>query len=328
MYMGTPEFAVPALDALHEISRPDSARPDPPCELVAAVTQPDRPRGRGHKLAPSPVKARATELGIPVLQPDAVRSAEDGADNDPAWAAALADARPDLIVVCAYGKILPKATLTAPRLGCVNIHASLLPKYRGAAPVHRAVEAGEDMTGVTLMWMSEGLDEGDMIASRGMPLGDMNSGEATDALALLGAELFTETLPRILAGTAERTPQDSGRATYAPPVERAEGHIDFSAPAEAVVRKVRAMTPSPGAYAYLVGSDDGQRNGRPDDGQGVKIRILAARTAPPGTAGPLVVTAGDGAAVEITRLQSPAGRPMDAADWLRGHHIDEGAVFR
>jgi methionyl-tRNA formyltransferase len=310
--MGTPDFAVPALDALRESG----------VDLVCVVTRPDRPRGRGHKTVSTPVKARAESLGLPVIQPESL--ARDGE-----WGAALAKARPDLIVVCAYGKILPKDTLDFPKLGCVNIHASLLPKYRGSAPVHRAVEAGESESGVTLMYMSEGMDEGDMIASRSIPIAGMNSGEATEALAELGAGLLLDELPAIVGETARREPQDGGEATYAPPVRREEGHIDFTRAPEAVVRKVLAMTPSPGAYAFLGGD---------------KIKVWEARV--PGEAadvsatrderlpgevtranGVVTVAAGQRGVVDIMRLQSPGGKQMSAADWLRGHSIGAGVAF-
>jgi methionyl-tRNA formyltransferase len=316
MYMGTPDFAVPALDALHESEH----------DLVSVVTQPDRPRGRGRRTAPTPVKARAEELGIPVIQPESLRGDESGA----AWRAALEKARPDLIVVCAYGKILPKDTLEFPRLGCVNIHASLLPEYRGAAPVHRAIEAGESRSGVTLMYMSEGMDEGDMIASRAVPIEGMDSGEASEVLAKLGANLLLDELSNIVSGAARREPQDGEKATYAPPVRREEGHIDFSRAPDEIVRKVLAMTPSPGAYAFL--GDD-------------KIRVWSARASQdavdsrsgddalrPGRVmlakGDVIrIASGHGGSVEIERLQSPGGKPMNSADWLRGHSIEVGVAF-
>jgi methionyl-tRNA formyltransferase len=307
MYMGTPDFAVPALDALRE------SGVDPVC----VATRPDRPSGRGHRIVPAPVKARAEALGLPVVQPESL-------SRDGEWGAALEKACPDLIVVCAYGKILPKDTLDFPRLGCVNIHASLLPKYRGSAPIHRAVAAGERESGVTLMYMSEGMDEGDMIAARSIPIAGMNSGEVTVALAKLGAGLLLDELPAILGGAARREPQSDGEATYAPPVRREEGHIDFGGAPDAVVRQVLAMTPSPGAYAFLGGD---------------KIKVWEARVSPdesggrggPGavlcTRGVVTVATGERGAVDIVRLQSPGGKAMGAADWLRGHGLEQGAAF-
>jgi methionyl-tRNA formyltransferase len=315
-YMGTPDFAVPALVALHASRH----------EIVFAVTQPDRPRGRGHKLTPSPVKQRAGKLGIKVLQPETLKGGAGFEDS-------LNEARPDLIVVCAYGKILPKGSLDFPRLGCVNIHASLLPEYRGAAPVHRAVEAGERETGVTLMYMSEGLDEGDMIARRSLLIEGMNTGEATDALAVIGAELLMDELPAIIGGTARREPQNGALATYAPPVEKAEGHVDFSVSPDAVLRKILAMTPFPGAYAYL-------------GGEKIKLieavkctetpEVSEAQEAPDGAAvsggiagtdgGVIKVRTGDGL-IGITKLQAPGGKPMKVSDYLRGRRPGIGAKF-
>jgi methionyl-tRNA formyltransferase len=231
-----------------------------------------------------------------------------------------------LIVVCAYGKILPKETLGVPRLGCVNIHASLLPKYRGAAPVHRAVEAGEIESGVTLIYMSEGMDEGDIIASRSISIKGMTSGEATGSLAQLGAELLSDELSTIIGGTARRVPQDDAEATYAPPVLREEGSIDFSGAPDGIVRKILAMTPSPGAYAFLgvekikvigaCASLDTFGNKAPRPGEVVSV-----------SGGVIRIASGKGGSVEITRLQSPGGKPMSSAEWLRGHALEPGALF-
>jgi methionyl-tRNA formyltransferase len=256
------------------------------------------------------------------LQPESLR-------DSIAWNEALAKAAPDLIVVCAYGKILPKETLETPRLGCVNIHASLLPKYRGAAPIHRAVEAGEPETGVTLMFMSEGLDEGDMIAARSMPIEGMNAGEVTEALAKIGAELLADELPAIIEGVAVRTPQDANGATYAPPVQKEEGRINFSADAKTVCRKILAMTPSPGAYAFL--GDDKTKLIRAEASS--RQESAGSRDIVPGTVlntdgGTVNVASGHSGIVAIERLQSPGGKPMDSADWLRGHKIENGAIFR
>ncbi|MDR0817244.1 MAG: methionyl-tRNA formyltransferase [Clostridiales Family XIII bacterium] len=305
IYMGTPDFAVPALSLLFEAGY----------DITYVVTQPDRPRGRGHKLAPSPVKSKALELGLKVLQPERIRGDDD-------FVAALREASPDLIVVAAYGKILTKEVLDIPQLGCVNIHASLLPKYRGAAPVHRAIEAGEEETGVTLMYMSEGLDEGDMIASSSISVGAMNSGQVTDRLAQAGAELLISRMDLILSGRAHRTPQDDASSTYARPVSKDEGHIDFSDSARAVVRKVRAMTPQPGAFAYLGGE---------------KVRIIEAECAgsneetktdagmddAPGTiengeTDGVLVSTGKGLVVFKT-IQMPGKKPVKVKDYLRGN---------
>jgi methionyl-tRNA formyltransferase len=312
MYMGTPEFAVPALSVLEARGY----------DIVSVVTQPDRPRGRGHKLTPSPVKTKAEELGLPVLQPESLR-------NNTAWDEALAKAAPDLIVVCAYGKILPKETLETPHFGCVNIHASLLPKYRGAAPIHRAVEAGDSNTGITLMFMSEGLDEGDMIAAKPMSIEGMNSGEVTGALATIGAELLVDELPAIIGGTAIRTPQAAGEATYAPPVQKEEGRINFDADAKAVCRKILAMTPSPGAYAFLGDEKTklirAKASARPES---AGLRDIVPGMVLSTDGGTINVASGRSGIVAIEKLQSPGGKPMGSADWLRGHKIENDAMFK
>jgi methionyl-tRNA formyltransferase len=299
VYMGTPDFAVPALTLLFESG----------FEIPYVVTQPDRPRGRGHKLAPSPVKRRALELGLAVLQPETLRGNE-------AFADALRSAAPDLIVVAAYGKILPKEVLEITPLGCVNIHASLLPKYRGAAPIHRAIEAGEQETGVTLMYMSEGLDEGDMIAGSRISIGSLNTGQVTAQLAQTGAALLLSRLDEIAGGSVHPIPQDHASATYAHPVAKEEGHIDFSASADDVVRKVRAMNPQPGAYANLGGD---------------KVRIIEAEAeteasgGPAGVPGTITATVPDGVSVHtgdgqvlFTVIQMPGKKPVKVKDYLRG----------
>jgi methionyl-tRNA formyltransferase len=270
----------------------------------------------------TPVRERAEEFGLTVVQPESL-------DSDGDWGATLANARPDLIVVCAYGKILPKDTLDFPRLGCVNIHASVLPKYRGSAPVHRAVEAGENRSGVTLMYMSEGMDEGDRVSSRTIPISGMNSGEVSDALAKLGARLLIDELPSIIGATARREPQNDREATYAPPVRREEGHIDFTRSPEAVVRKVLAMTPSPGAYAFLGEDKIKVWEARvPEEPMDEPVANGEARPGKVTTAtGVVRVATGEGGDVEIVRIQSPGGRPMNVTDWLRGHSIERGAAF-
>jgi methionyl-tRNA formyltransferase len=228
---------------------------------------------------------------------------------------------PDLIVVAAYGKILPREILEIPRLGCVNIHASLLPKYRGAAPIHRAVESGERVTGVTLMYMTESLDAGDMIACATVDIEGVNTGRAHDLLSALGARLLTDTLPAIIAGTAERRPQDHAAATYAPMVSKAEGHIDFALPVRVVENKIRAMNPYPGAYAFL---------------DGTQIKIVEAHIGEGTASSPGVITevsekgiavsAKDGIIV-LDVIQAPGKRPLAVSEYLRGNAVDAGSNF-
>jgi len=304
--MGTPEFAVPALNALCGSVH----------DVALVVTAPDRPRNRGHKLTPTPVKVTAVQMGIPVIQPDNVK-------NDKAFFDAISTAAPDLIIVVAYGKILPVEILDIPQYGCVNIHASLLPKYRGAAPIHRAVEAGEESTGITLMYMSEGMDEGDIIATKSLDVRGMNSGRVTELLSHSGADLLMKTLPAIAAGTAHRIPQEKASSSYAPPVTKEDGKIDFTADQMTIVRKIRAMTPSPGAYCFI--NDN-------------KMRVIEAieKQADETTSGRLspgdiiaisndgiaVKTGGDGS-VLITSIQMPGKKQTPVADYLRGNTIDE-----
>jgi methionyl-tRNA formyltransferase len=230
--MGTPEFAVPCLEKLIL---------SPLTEVVAVVTQPDRPKGRGHKLLFTPVKEFAVQSHIPVLQPEKIK-----ADAAIAELTALA---PDLIIVVAFGQFLPQILLNLPRLGCVNVHASLLPKYRGAAPIHWAIMNGETQTGVTTMYMDKGMDTGDMIFTAVTAITpDMVTGELHDKLMQQGAELLIATVEHLAKGTAPRRPQDSAEATYAPLLQRSIERIDWSQSAQDIHNKVRGLNPWPGAF--------------------------------------------------------------------------------
>ena len=315
IFFGTPDFAVPALEAL-------AASPYRP---MLAVTRPDRPRGRGHKLTPCPVKSRALELGIEVAEPERLRGNADFTERVKTMA-------PDLIVVAAYGNILPNEVLDTPARGCVNIHASLLPKYRGAAPVHRAVQAGEKETGVSLMYMSAGLDEGDVIAASALDIGDMDTGRLQEELARLGASLLMEYMPLIKEGKAPGTPQDHSAATYARMVTKEEGHIDFSAGTDEVLNLIRAMTPIPGAYAIKEGQSWKIRRARAAAAEELSaLSVDGDRRPKPGdimkasSEGIMAITA-DGAVV-IQEIQTPGKRPMDVSDYLRGHGIDKTEGF-
>ncbi|MDR2157110.1 MAG: methionyl-tRNA formyltransferase [Clostridiales Family XIII bacterium] len=305
VYMGTPDFATPALVALNRAG----------WTVALAVTQPDRRSGRGRHVAFTPVKRCASALGIPVAQPDRIKGNAEFVNR-------MIDIAPDLIVVAAYGKILPREILEIPSMGCVNIHASLLPKYRGAAPIHRAVEAGERVTGVTLMYMAEDLDAGDVIASAAVDITGMNTGRVHDLLASLGADLLMDTLPAIIAGTAIGKPQDHAAATYASMVRKEEGHIDFAESADAVERKIRAMNPFPGAYAFLGGT---------------RIKIMAAHVGTGGFSAPGTVLEASGAGIAVSAkdgvvvldvLQAPGKKPLAASEYLKGACIDTTDVFR
>lgn len=305
VYMGTPDFAVQPLKRLIEEG----------FEIPLVVSQPDRPRDRGKKVQPTPVKTLAKEHGIPVFQP------EKAADNDELLHL-LKGISPDLIVVAAYGRLLPEELLEIPPLGCVNIHASLLPKFRGAAPIQRVILSGDEETGVTLMYMSKGMDEGDMIAKRITTIDKKTSGQLFSELSELGSELLIDTLPSIKEGTAPRLPQDENLATYAGKITKEDGRIDFNCEALYIERVVRAMNPRPGARALI----------------GDKVmKVLSAdvinadNTICPGTIkevsnrGILAAT-GDGD-ILFTRIQMPGKQAMDVADYIKGNKIEIGTIL-
>ncbi|WP_407275671.1 methionyl-tRNA formyltransferase [Halothiobacillus sp. DCM-1] len=296
IYAGTPSFAVPALDAL-------AVRAD--VEIVAVYTQPDRPAGRGQRLTPSPVKERALALGLPVRQPETLKAAEAQAE--------LAQCAADLMVVAAYGLILPQAVLDAPCLGCVNIHASLLPRWRGAAPIARAIEAGDAQTGITIMKMAAGLDTGDMLLTRSMPIQpDDTAASLHDRLAVQGAEALCAALPGIRDGSLVGVPQDDALATYAAKLTKAEARIDWRESAALIVRRVRAFNPAPVAFMQW---------------QGEPIKVWQAEEADarpgarPGTVvavdkrGFVVATAEGG--VRVLVCQKAGGKRIAAADFAR-----------
>lgn len=234
VFMGTPDFSVPALKALLNTSSSDGWR------VVAVVTQPDRPSGRGKKLTPPPVKMVAEAAGLSVLQPEKLRRSA---------AEELATYQPDLVVVAAFGQILRKRVLNMPPYGCINIHASLLPRWRGAAPVAAAIKAGDTVTGVTLMHMGPGLDTGPTIAKRAVPITPQHTGGSlTDELAQVGADLLVDTLPAWLAGDIEPEPQTESMATFAPLLKKEDGNIDWSEPAVVIERMVRAFDPWPATF--------------------------------------------------------------------------------
>jgi methionyl-tRNA formyltransferase len=302
LFFGSPAFAVPSLDALRAIA-----------DVVGVVCQPDKPAGRGLALASPAVKVRAIEIGATVVQPTKLRTGEFGQ-----WARAQ---NADVALVVAYGRILPKDVLDAPRLGCVNVHASLLPKYRGAAPITWAIVRGETETGVTLMKLDEGMDTGPTFARVATPIGpDETAGDLSTRLARLGADAVIEGLPRFVAGACHLEPQDEARATTAPILEKQHGQVDWKGAAQTVHDHVRGMSPWPGAFSLLrertvkihatrVIERDGAR-GRPGE------VVLADKSR-------VLVACGEGT-VEIVTVQPEGKRAMHASAWAMGRGIVEG----
>jgi methionyl-tRNA formyltransferase len=306
VFFGTPEFAVPTLDALLQTRH----------TVAGVVTQPDRPRGRGQRLADAPVKERATAANLPILQPERLK--------DPAFLSALAGWRADLGVVAAYGKILNDAVLAAPRLGLLNVHASILPRYRGAAPVHRAVMAGDAETGVTIMRVVKALDAGPMMAVARRRIGpDETSEDVEKDLAALGARLLVDTLDAVAEGRASETPQDDSAASYAHRLTKADGIVDWTQPAIRVHNVIRGLHPWPHAYTFL------------HDRRFILLRssISGAQDGdgPPGTVveahgDNLTVVTGDGR-LHVLEIQAEGKRPMSPREFLAGHPLPTGDRF-
>ena len=303
LFMGTPEIAATALRTLLDAG----------CNVVGAVTGQDKPRGRGHQLSPTAVKALALERGVPVYTPTTLR--------DDSFLALLEELSPDLIVVVAYGKILPKAVLDYPPLGCINLHVSLLPKYRGAAPMQRVVMDGETETGVTIMYMAEGLDTGDIILQERFPIPEDGDFEYVhDTSATVGSRLLLEVIPMLAEGHAPRTPQDDALATYAAKIEREEAHITFDAPAASVGAKVRGLTPIPMAYARHNGKLLKLYRPTVVSGKGVPGTVIALSDKGDGA---ITVACLEGALSFAGVVPEGKGK-MSAADFIRGRKIQIG----
>lgn len=307
-FAGTPEFALPALDALASSTH----------QLVGVLTQPDRPAGRGRALRASAIKLRALELGVPVAQPERLASEADRA--------ALAQWQPELLVVVAYGLILPPAVLGLPRLGCLNIHASLLPRWRGAAPIQRAILAGDTESGVTIMQMDAGLDTGPILAQRPVPIGpSMTSAALHDVLAQKGAELLLEVIAALERGTAVPRAQGADGVSYAHKLEKREALIDWTGSAQSIARQVRGCNAWPTAETLLAGKQ--LKIWQADALETRQADALATPTdAKPGTvlgldAGRLLVACGEGV-LAIERLQSAGRRAISAAEFAHGHALD------
>lgn len=299
VFMGSPEFAVPCLDALLATE-----------EVVAVVTQPDKPVGRGLAVQPPPVKVRAEAAGVPVMQPTSVRK--------PPFADELRALAPDVCVVVAYGKILPPDVLATPRFGCLNVHASLLPKYRGAAPIQWAIIRGERETGVTLMQMDAGMDTGDMLGKRTLAIDEwVTAGQLHTRLAPLGAELLVEGLAKLKAGTLERHEQNDAEATMAPMLTKETGRVDFAAGARAVRDLVRGCDPWPTAYTLLGGEPLKLFRAKIVSGRGTPGLVLGADR------DGLIVGCGDDA-VAFAELQLPGKKRMSATALLSGRPMPAG----
>lgn len=295
LFMGTPDFALVSCKAVYEHFN-----------LVGVVTQPDRPKGRGGKMAAPPVKEFALGHNIPCWQPTVLK--------DGSFQTVLDEAKPDIIVVAAYGRILPTYILNYPRYGCINVHGSLLPKYRGAAPIQRAVINGEKETGVTIMRMAEGMDTGDMILCRSTPISEKDTaGTLFDRLALIGADALIDAINEIVAGTAVYTPQDDALATHAPMIEKSEGALDFNRPARELKNLIMGLNPAPGAFVEI-------------DDYRIKIHeaVLGGKTN--GAVGSIVcvstegigIACGDGNTLILTMVQKQGKNKTDAYSYACG----------
>ncbi len=301
VFMGTPAFAVSTLRTVLTSG----------VNLVGVYTQPDRPKGRGNVLTPPPVKVLAQEHGIPVFQPFKLR--------EPAAVEELRRLAPDLVVVVAFGQILPKSVLEIPRHGCINVHASLLPKYRGASPINKAIMDGESVTGITTMLMDVGLDTGPMLVKKSIPIGEEETaGELHDRLALLGAETMAETLDRLFAGTLAPQPQDDALSTYAPMLKKEDGRIDWSRPAREIHNQVRGLDPWPGAYTFLRGETLKIARTAVENGEGAPGTVVAV-----GADG-VRIACGQGV-LRVGELQLPGKKRLAAGEFLKGRALAPGA---
>ncbi len=305
-FMGTPEFAVTVLEGLLNTKH----------EVGLVATQPDKAKNRGKKIQYTPVKEKALEHNIKVLQPEKVRGNEEFLEE-------LKDYRPDIIVVAAYGQILPKEVLELPKYGCVNVHASLLPRLRGAAPIQRAIIEGDEETGVTIMQMSEGLDTGDMLAKESIKIGTMNYSMLHDALAEIGARLMVHTLDLIEEGKISPEPQDDSKSSYAKMVFKQEGKIDFTRQPEAVERLIRGFDPWPGAFCEyedmvmkLWKAQPLCENTGKEPGTIIEVSVRGIK-----------IACGDGTLL-VSEIQIPGKKRVAVSEYLKGNQIKEGIILK
>ncbi len=306
LFMGTPDFAVPCLKELINSNY----------EIATVITQPDRPKGRGQKLMPPPVKEEAVKHNIEVLQPERIR--------DTQFIKQISELNPDIIVVVAFGQILPKAILDIPKYGCINVHASLLPRYRGAAPINWCIINGEKTTGITTMYMDEGLDTGDIILKREIPiLNSENAQQLHDKLSILGATLLVETIDQLIKGTSVRISQDHNQSTYAPMLSKTLGKIDWGMNSLSIKNLIRGVTPWPGAYTSYLNKtvkifsaealDDETENKK----HGIICKVAHDH---------FLISCGKGT-LSIEEIQFENEKRMSVEAYLRGHNIEEGQIL-
>ena len=306
IFMGTPDFAVPALSAIASHGH----------EITHVVTQQDKARDRGNKIQFTPVKEKALELGIPVLQPEKIKGNAEFINQ-------IANDKPDMIIVVAYGQILPKEILDIPKFGCVNIHASLLPRWRGAAPIQRAIIAGDEFTGVTIMHMAEGLDTGDMIISESIKIEKRTASELHDELSHMGAKLIVDAMNQIEAGTAQRIPQEETLATYANMIFKSDGHLDFTKAPKDLENLIRGVNAWPGAYVMY--SDQMMKIW-----EGIPLEKESLE--PPGT---IISVSDEGIEVSaggkillVTEIQMPGKKRVKVKEHLKGNKIEKFVILR
>src|SRR5437773_2179605 len=301
VFCGTPRFAVPSLEKLVEAG----------FRIQLVVTQPDKPRGRGMELTPSPVKQRALELGLQVAQPDKIKNNEE-------FRTQLANLKPDAIIVVGYGRIIPQWMIDLPPLGNINLHASLLPKYRGAAPIQWAIASGETVTGVTTMRIDAGLDTGDNLLQKEISIAPEDTTETlAPRMAAVGAELMVETLHGLKSGTIHPKPQDNSQATLAPLLKKEDGRIDFHRPAPEIVNRIRGFQPWPGAFTSFRGKNLHIWAARPD-GRHLKEGELAVEGEH------LIVGCGSRTALELLELQPEGKKRMPSRDFMHGYRVSSG----
>lgn len=305
LFMGTPDFAVPCLEILIKNGH----------DVCGAITQPDKPKGRGHKLMPPPVKVCAIENNIPVFQPEGLRNNE--------LSEVLEELKPELIVVVAYGKILPEYILNFPKYGCINVHASLLPKYRGAAPIQWSVINGDKVTGVTTMYMEKGLDTGDMILKASTEIGETETyGELHDKLSVMGADLLIETVEAIESGNAIREKQNDEESCYASMISKETGHIDWKKTSAEVLNLIRGTNPWP--MSYTMYGDEMMKIISAEKHEGFEAECGSIKLENK----KLIIACGSGTSIAVDEIQFKGGKRMRVADYLNGHTIDESIILK